>query len=203
MSDLSFEEAIAKAEREKAERAKATSEKMTAYGYDPTNEAEIAKFQELEAKRAAGRIEQQDVLRGMEKFHFEREDKERRDAAKEAGKSQEQQSQDREEARKQLERYERGNPHETERTTVRAEFEKYMNTTHAVSPNRAPAPAARDELQNHIAEAERKETRSQHEQPDRTSAREALQQHLVEGANDNHKIDPFNRDRARQQEYER
>jgi hypothetical protein len=62
---------------------------------------------------------------------------------------------DRSEARKQLERYENGNPPEAERTTVRAEFDRYMNTAEATGAARTTADAARDELQKHITDAER------------------------------------------------
>jgi hypothetical protein len=63
--------------RKKAEQEKLCREKMKALDYDPDNPAELAKFQELEAKFAAGRIKQQDVFREMETFRIEQSDKER------------------------------------------------------------------------------------------------------------------------------
>jgi hypothetical protein len=150
MSDSTPEEA------RKAEQEKLARERMAAFGYDPTNQAELAKFQELESKLAAGRIEQQDILRGMEKFAWEQADKERRDAERSPEKNQqEQQRDDREAARRQLDRYEKNNPPEAERTAVRAEFDRYMNTTEAAGRDHTAAEAARAELQKHIADAER------------------------------------------------
>jgi hypothetical protein len=68
--------------RQQAEKEKLLRERMEAYGYDPDNAAEKARFEELEAKRAADRITQQDVFRGMETFKTEQADKERREEAK-------------------------------------------------------------------------------------------------------------------------
>lgn len=156
MSDSTPEEA------RKAEQEKLARERMAAYGYDPTNDAEFAKFQELESKLAAGRIEQQDVLRRMDKFAWEQADKERREGERLPEKNQqEQQRDDREAARKQLDRYENSNPSEAERAAVRAEFDRYMNTTEAAGADRMAAEAARAELQKHIAEAERGQTPEQ------------------------------------------
>ena len=77
MSEPTPEEARLKAEQEKLSR-----ERLEAFGGDPSNAAEFARFQELEAKYAAKQIDFQDLLRGIETHRTDQEDKARRDAAK-------------------------------------------------------------------------------------------------------------------------
>jgi hypothetical protein len=122
--------------RKKAEQEKLTREKMTAFGYDPANDAEFAKFQELEAKQAAGRIEQRDVLRGMETFRFNEDDKARRDAARPPEKNQQEQQ-----------RNSAGtDDRAAERERARAQYEQNLQNDSGREPDRGAERAAAREV---------------------------------------------------------
>jgi hypothetical protein len=144
MNDTPAEEA-----RKKAEQEKLTREKMTAFGFDPTNNAELAKFQELEAKRSAGRIEHQDVLRGMETFRTNQDDKARNDEAKALEKGQQRQPGEgglsKEAARTQFEQsLEKNSNREVEHAAARAAWEKAL---HGETPAKTLEQEQEQELQ--------------------------------------------------------
>jgi len=80
--------------RKKADRDKADREKIAALGYAAENPAVLAHFQELEDKKAAERITQQDVFRGMDKQAHEIADKQTRDEARQQYEQQLQKSEE-------------------------------------------------------------------------------------------------------------